>query len=335
MGFIYKITSPNNKVYVGKTYNLKKRINSHRCSAKKGNNIILHNSIRKYGWENHVLEVIEEIEDCILNEREIFWIAELKTYVYDNPQGMNMTKGGDGQRTTWMHKTELRKWYSDRFSKEGNPFYGKKHTESAKKKMSIAARERNLKDGRKVPEWGAKKGYEKVRKPILCYSVANGEFICEFKSITEAAKTLGVHKNSISISCIKLNRVAGEYVFRYKDGDIPLKIDFAKSRYAHKVRPVFLLDNYFKIIKKFSSSKKAAESLGIPKTSIVRSAANMQRLRTGHIFAYVDSYNRDFFDITNSKSASQKNETAYNSGVSDFKTKLASEVGGALKALNI
>jgi len=54
MGVIYKIKSPSDKLYVGKTYNLRKRINAHKCSAKKGKNILLHNSIRKYGWDAHV-----------------------------------------------------------------------------------------------------------------------------------------------------------------------------------------------------------------------------------------------------------------------------------------
>ena len=138
MGVIYKIISPSWKIYVGKTYNLRKRISSHKCSAKADKNIMLHNSIRKYGWDAHNLEVIEEVDDSIMDEREIYWIAELETYCYENPMGLNMTKGGEGQRSTWMHKTGLRKWFSEKFTGEGNPFYGKKHTEETRKKLSIA-----------------------------------------------------------------------------------------------------------------------------------------------------------------------------------------------------
>lgn len=76
MGVIYKITSPSNKAYVGKTYDLNKRIASHKHCAKSGKNLLLSNSIRKYGWEAHRLEVIEEMDDNILNEREIFWITD-------------------------------------------------------------------------------------------------------------------------------------------------------------------------------------------------------------------------------------------------------------------
>ena len=40
-----------------------------------------------------------------------------------------MTLGGDGQRSTWMHDTERRKKQSRLFSGQGNPFYGKTHSE--------------------------------------------------------------------------------------------------------------------------------------------------------------------------------------------------------------
>ena len=91
MGVIYSIMNPKGKLYVGKTYNLRKRINSHKCCTRKGSTVILHNSIRKYGWDNHLLSVIEEVPDEFINEREIFWIATLKTYCYENKMGLNMT----------------------------------------------------------------------------------------------------------------------------------------------------------------------------------------------------------------------------------------------------
>lgn len=45
MGVVYKITSPTGKIYVGKTYNFRKRMTWHKYATKKGSKIILHNSI--------------------------------------------------------------------------------------------------------------------------------------------------------------------------------------------------------------------------------------------------------------------------------------------------
>lgn len=216
MGVIYKITNPSNKIYIGKTYDLRKRINAHKCTVKYGKNIILHNSIRKYGWDNHILEVLEEVEDALMDEREIFWISELKSYCYENPNGLNMTKGGDGQRSTWMHKTELRKFFSQKFSGEGNPFYGKKHSEETRGKLSEIAKIRNKLSGRRIPEWGAEKGREIVMVKILQYTI-NNQFVKEFESVTEAAKENNVTASMVTAVCRNRRKSTGGFVFKYKE----------------------------------------------------------------------------------------------------------------------
>jgi group I intron endonuclease len=216
MGLIYKITSPTSKIYVGKTYDLRKRINCHKCCVRKGSNIILHNSIRKYGWDAHVLEIIEEVDDSLLNEREMFWITELKTYCYENKMGLNMTKGGEGQRSTWMHKIEQRKKQSERFTKEGNPFFGKKHTNETIKFLSENAVIRNKKNGTKIPEWGAEKGRNIVRKKVICYDFF-GKLLSEHESVTSAGKDLGLNPSSISAVCKGNRNHTGGFCFEYKD----------------------------------------------------------------------------------------------------------------------
>ena len=58
MGVIYKITSPSGRLYVGKTHDLRKRVNAYKCDVRKNRkDLKLHNSLRKYGWDAHILEV--------------------------------------------------------------------------------------------------------------------------------------------------------------------------------------------------------------------------------------------------------------------------------------
>lgn len=69
---IYKIISPSEKIYVGQTVNFYRRIDFYkncRCKTQKK----LYNSIKKYGWENHIFEILEECEISKLNEREKYW----------------------------------------------------------------------------------------------------------------------------------------------------------------------------------------------------------------------------------------------------------------------
>lgn len=86
MGFIYKITSPNSRMYVGKTYNIRKRINSHKCASKKETSIILMNSIRKYGWNAHKNKMginIGSVKDSLTKDT---WVSGKYCFRY---------KGGD------------------------------------------------------------------------------------------------------------------------------------------------------------------------------------------------------------------------------------------------
>lgn len=47
-------------------------------------------AIEKYGIENFNFSLIEKVENNLLDEREIFWIAEKDSYYH----GYNSTKGG-------------------------------------------------------------------------------------------------------------------------------------------------------------------------------------------------------------------------------------------------
>ena len=283
MGVIYKITNPSGRVYVGKTKRLKTRIWEYRWRSKKRKSII-HDSIKGYGWENHTLEVIEEVADELLNEREIFWIKELNTFYLDNPKGMNMTRGGDGNVPSWMHNIERRKKQSEAFSGVKNPFYGKTHTEEYKLRKSKEVSEYNKKNGVRVPEWGAEKGRQKVIKPVLMYNV-KGSFVREFESCTEAAKFIGGKARDISTCASGKRTNTKGYVFRYKTEDYPLQIK-VQLKYKTVKRPVVC--EYAGEVMVFSSAEEAATSLNIPKTTINRAAMynNGKPIRAGYKFFY-------------------------------------------------
>lgn len=53
----------------------------------------LYRAMRIYGVENFQISEIEQVDNNILSEREIYWINELGTY---GANGYNATIGGDG-----------------------------------------------------------------------------------------------------------------------------------------------------------------------------------------------------------------------------------------------
>lgn len=108
MAYIYKITNDvNGKMYIGKTKytNPKTRWREHLRDAEKEKckNRPLYNAINKYGKEHFHFEVIEETDNP--EEREQYWINELRTYVnFKDSNGYNATLGGDGN--PWLELNE-------------------------------------------------------------------------------------------------------------------------------------------------------------------------------------------------------------------------------------
>lgn len=69
---IYKITNPNNKIYIGQSVNIKKRFVNYKCLNCKGQ-IKLFNSFNKYGIKNHKFEILHLCEIKDLNELERYY----------------------------------------------------------------------------------------------------------------------------------------------------------------------------------------------------------------------------------------------------------------------
>lgn len=295
MGVIYKITSPTGRIYVGKTKRPKIRVWEYRWRSKKRKSIV-HDSIKGYGWEAHKFEIIEELPDEMLNEREKFWVKELNTFYLDNPLGMNMTRGGDGGGQSWMHDIERRKKQSESRKGVNGTFYGRHHTEENKKLISKLARERNLKEGRLVPEWGAEKGREIIRKPVICYN-KNGDFLSEHKSLSSAALEYSVSSSQVSACCRgDVTGVSGEYIFKFKGDNPVIKIDATVIKVKTVKRPIWAFDRRFSFLGEYPSAAEAAEYFEIPKTTINRAAMynNLHPIRKGFIFVYKDEAEKKF-----------------------------------------
>lgn len=88
MGFIYKITNKiNGQSYIGlTTRSVEIRWKEHCRHTDQ----LIGQAIAQYGPENFTLEIIEECNDNIIDEREIYWISYYNTY----NQGYNATLGG-------------------------------------------------------------------------------------------------------------------------------------------------------------------------------------------------------------------------------------------------
>ena len=108
---IYKITSPTGKIYIGQTNNYKKRMNLYKilhCRTQHK----LYNSLKKYGFANHLFEILEEVDYKLADEKEQYWIAYFKCYWKDENKGLNLNKGGNRPKHTEETKKKLSKMFT-------------------------------------------------------------------------------------------------------------------------------------------------------------------------------------------------------------------------------
>ena len=145
---IYKITNTvNHKVYIGQTVqqNPKMRWYAHLADARRGKKSYLLDSIRKYGKESFVWEVIDTAASVDeLNDKEQYWLNHYRTQgitAYNNREaGGNKTHSAESiERMKAAQKlrhatTNVGGWKRQ----DGGPMKGKKHNSETKEKMSQA-----------------------------------------------------------------------------------------------------------------------------------------------------------------------------------------------------
>lgn len=154
MGYIYILTSPNGKSYIGQTTRLiEKRLEEHRDGKSKACRAI-YNAIKLHGWENFEIDWYYCPDDD-LNKHEELMIEVLGTLA---PGGYNLREGGGNGNLSEETKGKIR---------ESN--VGKKHSEESKQKMRKSMTTERIQNIRKthLGKRTSEKTKQKLRKANL------------------------------------------------------------------------------------------------------------------------------------------------------------------------
>ena len=247
--FIYKVSSPNGKIYVGQTrQSLKQRKRDHLYFAKKSSGLFA-KALIKYK-DFMVWEVIEEIISTqrIANDREMFWISHFKSN--DKKFGYNLTAGGHSGKLN--EESELKRKMAVKKALSNNPTISRKSSETAKILWKTRREEMRsaIKAARSTPESKAltsKRSKERVRtkesslniskglrsyyenpsnrektsrylrnkKAKLFAVFKDGIEIARFKNQSAASEELGICQPNMAAVLAGRRKSAGGYVFKY------------------------------------------------------------------------------------------------------------------------
>lgn len=182
--YIYKITNPEGKVYIGQTI----RPIDHRIREYKGlyrgvlAQKLIARSILKYGWSNHKFQVLLKLHNSenYIDQIETMYIKYYKSYFKTNPKGLNLVEYGR------------------------SPMKGRNHNQESKDRIRIANTGKILSEDtkNKMRQSSARKGKTDIkRKPITAYNLDMSLYM-NFDCMKDAL----LHFNKKSNSTSQINR---------------------------------------------------------------------------------------------------------------------------------
>ena len=235
---IYKITSPSGKIYIGQSVDIEKREKEYLSISNCKGQRKLYNSLLKYGFSEHIFEIIEECKVEVLNERERHW----QDFYNVLKEGLNCRLTGTEDKSGKMSKYSIEKMSQSsgkavlQYTTEGLLVQEWRSIKEAAKIIkagitNISACCRNkiksssgfiwrykagiTKNTIQVEKVGYQSQIEKLNKPILQYDKSNN-FIKEWKSLTEVTNTLGIRQGDISACLTGRQKVAKGFIWKYK-----------------------------------------------------------------------------------------------------------------------
>ena len=174
MYYLYQLTFPNGKVYIGQTVRaMNVRIAQHRTSAKRGSNLPVHNAWRKHGEPS--VSILLEC-DCAetLHQAEIDMIQKCGSLI---PNGYNLSLGGEtapskspevaakiaakakGRKiadTSAVSEGVRRNWQSDEYRKKVSE--GLKASWNDERRKAVSERFKSMWEKRKRDGWAVSEG---------------------------------------------------------------------------------------------------------------------------------------------------------------------------------
>lgn len=239
-GGIYQIRNIiDNKTYIGsaKVFEERKKRHFRALRGKYHHSILLQRAFDKYGEENFVFEILEDMgeinteEDLNkLLEREQYWIDKNQPF---SPNGYNISHGATNcvlygeQNGMYGKRGENnpnfgRKDKPESFAIKSKAQKGRKVSDATKEKLSNIAKERYKTEkspfyGKHWDEENKKRMSKQHSKAVLKLDKDTEEVLEEFENALIAKEITGIDNGSIGRVCADKQKTAGGYKWKFKE----------------------------------------------------------------------------------------------------------------------
>ena len=121
-----------------------------------------------------------------------------------------------------------------------------------------------------------------MKKRINCYNANNGEFLCVYNSIHDAANILNVEATNICKVLLGKHKRCKDYYFTYIDEKLlPDEVILRSGK-----NPIYEIDKFGNKIKLYPDATICGKELGLDSSSIVAVCRDRRSSVKGHIFKY-------------------------------------------------
>jgi group I intron endonuclease len=260
---IYKITSPSGKIYIGQSINIHLRWERDYYTLQCKGQPKLYNSLKKYGYEYHTFEIIEECLIEYLNTKERYWQDKFSV-LSGNGLNLKLTSTNDrAGKHSFITKQKMSKFWNEYYKNNDGPNRGVKQSKETRLKKSLSA----------------------PTHPVFQYDL-NGNFIKGWDRIIDVERQLSIANQTITHCCQGTKDSAGGFIWRYQDSHIELleNIKPVKSnKYGISINQYDLKGRF---IREWTNMKIAGNELKIDNGSIGNCCKGKSKSAGGFIWKY-------------------------------------------------
>ena len=257
--YVYKHTSPSNKVYIGITINPKKRWNKSHYKYNEHFN----NAINKYGWNNFKHEIL--FSGLTVDEAKQKEIELISYYDSTNPfKGYNISLGGD--TISYTTRKKISKKLKEKGISEKSITYINNNTRKINQYDLL---------GNFIRTWNS---YYEIRQEFGDICKSDIYACCIRKEYDKSRKVLSYLG----------------YQWRFADDcDDITKYQRRKQDYSVIEKPIYEINNSGKIIGEYDSIQKCSELLNLNPSLISAVCLGRYATTKGHMFIYKDECNEE------------------------------------------